>query len=219
MCIFTTKEASNVLCFTNILDIITKGVTILGTVFTASQLYLLAKQIKTNHEATRRRTTIDVMTTWCNAMQPDTSLAVKAAVNLSEKQCSDLYHNKPFEVTKEIKTDICKFCVNYNKCYSDQTALDLKCSLTNGCIVDGQILSSLRWHVVTYLNALETVMTSWHMGTVDKEVIEEQFLFLLSNGKGRALANFRNAAGGYPYIEEFLDKIKSKPKTNQKEPL
>ena len=102
-------------------------------------------------------------------MQPDTSLAVKAAVNLSEKQCSDLYHNRPFEVTKEIKTDICKFCVNYNKCCSDQ--------------------------------------------------IEEQFLFLLSNGKGRALANFRNAAGGYPYIEEFLDKIKSKPKTNQKEPL
>ena len=41
-------------------------------------------------------------------------------------------------------------------------------------------------------------MTFWHMGTVDKEVIEEQFLFLLSNGKGRALANFRNAAGGYP---------------------
>ena len=139
-------------------------------------------------------------------MQPDTSLAVKAAVNLSEKQCSDLYHNRPFEVTKEIKTDICKFCMNYNKCCSDQTAPDLKCSLVNGCVVDGQILSSLRWHVVTYLNALETVMTFWHMGTVDKEVIEEQFLFLLSNGKGRALANFRNAAGGYPYIEEFLDK-------------
>lgn len=203
----------------DILPIAAEIVTILGTPFAALQLYLLAKQIRTNHEATRRRTTIDVMTTWCNAVQPDTSLAVKAAVNLSEKQCTDLYHNKPFDVTSEIKSDICKFCENYNRCRSDQTPADLKCTLKDGYSVDGQILSTLRWHVVAYLNALETVMTSWHMGTVDKEVIEEQFLFLLYNGKGRALANFRNAAGGYPYIEEFLDKIKSKPRTNQKEPL
>ena len=83
----------------DILPIAAEIVTILGTPFAALQLYLLAKQIRTNHEATRRRTTIDVMTTWCNAVQPDTSLAVKAAVNLSEKQCTDLYHNKPFDVT------------------------------------------------------------------------------------------------------------------------
>lgn len=62
-------------------------------------------------------------------------------------------------------------------------------------------------------------MTSWHTGTVDREVIEEQFSYLLYSGAGRALANFRNAAGGYPYIEEFLDKIKDKPKTEQKKPL
>ena len=117
-------------------------------------------------------------------MQPDTSLAVKAAVNLSEKQCSDLYHNRPFEVTKEIKTDICKFCVNYNKCCSDQTAPDLKCSLVNGCVVDGQILSSLRWHVVTYLNALETVMTSWHMGTLTKRLLRNSSCFFSVTEKG-----------------------------------
>ena len=51
------------LSFTEMIPIASEVVTILGTVFTASQLYLLAKHIKTNHEATRRRTTIDVMTT------------------------------------------------------------------------------------------------------------------------------------------------------------
>ena len=51
------------LSFTEMIPIASEVVTILGTAFTASQLYHLAKQIKTNHEATRRRTTIDVMTT------------------------------------------------------------------------------------------------------------------------------------------------------------
>lgn len=60
---FTTKEVANMLSFTEMIPIASEVVTILGTAFTASQLYLLAKQIKTNHEATRRRTTIDVMTT------------------------------------------------------------------------------------------------------------------------------------------------------------
>lgn len=205
--------------FVGILPTIASIVTILGTPFAVLQLYLLAKQIKTNHESTRRKTTVDVMTTWCNAIQRDTSLAEKAARNLSEKQCRDLYDNKPFEVTSEIKADICKFCSNYSQCHSPQVPNAFDCSLKNGNIVDGQILSELRWHVVTYLNALETVMASWHMGTVEAEVVEEQFSFLLYNGKGRALANFRNASGGYPYIEEFLDKIKSKPKASHKKPL
>lgn len=188
-------------------------VVILSAIIAVFQLNALRKQTKTNHESTRRRTTVDVMTTWCNAIKKDTSLAERAARNLSEKQCKSLYNNCSFDVTPDSKVDICKFCSRSGGECSG-------CSLENdGLKVDGQILAELRWHVVAYLNALETVMTSWHMGTVDSKVIEEQFSFLLYDGKGHALSSFRNASGGYPYIEEFLDTIKNKPKVKHKRPL
>ena len=76
--------------------------------------------------------------------------------------------------------------------------------------VDGKILNELRYHVICYLNMLETVMTSWDLGVVDRETIQEQFKFLLMNGKGMALEPFRRAAGGYPLIGKFLDHMKDK---------
>ena len=90
------------------------------------------------------------------------------------------------------------------------------CSLKSSYTVDGKILTELRWHVITYLNTLETIMISWQLGIVDRDTIEEQFQFVNDPLKGSTLSEFRHTAGGFPAIEAFIDKIKtpgSKPKS------
>lgn len=76
--------------------------------------------------------------------------------------------------------------------------------------MDGKILTELRWHVVTYLNTLETIMVSWDLGIVDRTTIEEQFAFVRDTSRGATLSQFRHVAGAYPLIEKFIDNTKEK---------
>lgn len=196
-----------------------KALVTIGTlIFTAIQALLLRKQMKKEHEKRRRENTVDVMYNWCNSLEKNTSLAVDVAQQLSSPQCQSLYNKNSFEVTYDIKNDICRFC-GFAQNSKDQSChnCELAKSNENGqWIVDGRILRELRWHVVSYLNALETVFVSWHLGLLDDSTIEEQFEYLRIPGKGDGLANFRHAAGGYPITETFIDRIKEKPKTNHK---
>lgn len=207
--------------FKDWLDLAKTLVTVGTLIFTAVQALLLRKQIKKEHEKRRRENTVEVMYNWCNSLEKNTSLAVDVAQQLSSPQCQSLYQKKCFEVTFDIKNDICRFC-GFAQNNQEQTCC--KCELShpheNGqWIVDGRILRELRWHIVSYLNALETLFVSWHLGLLDDSTIEEQFDYLRVPGRGDGLANFRHAAGGYPITETFIDQIKEKPKTNHKQHL
>lgn len=179
------------------------------------QIFLLKKQIRDGHEERRRENTIRIMENWCVSVKKDTCIAEQVARKLNQEQCKKLYEQKSFKVSKEIKTEICKFCpLNYEECEN--------CSLKqdeNEYMLDGKILTELRWHVITYLNTLETVMAAWHIGVVDREMIEEQFQYLTDANKGMALAEFRHSAGGYPMIEEFIDEIKTGKTKNPKKAI
>ena len=177
-------------------------VLVVSALLVIPQIFLLKKQIKEQHEERRRENTTHFMTTWCNSVKKDTCIAEQVARKLNTEQCKALYEHVPFNVSNDIKKEICKFCpLSSESCD--------KCSLKEGTTVDGKILTELRWHVITYLNTLETIMVSWHLGIVDTETIEEQFHFLNDPLKGCTLSEFRHTAGGYPIIEEFIDKIKS----------
>ena len=193
--------------FIEIIELIVLTITALLVV---PQIFLLRKQIKEQHEERRRENTTQFMATWCNSVKKDTCIAEQVARKLSPNQCQNLYQHKAFDVTQDIKEEICKFCpLNKDVCTN--------CSLKNSTLVDGKILTELRWHVITYLNTLETILVSWHLGIVDRKTIEEQFAFMNDPYKGCTLAEFRHTAGGYPIIEQFIDQIKksdsdSKPK-------
>lgn len=166
------------------------------------QIFLLKKQIKDQHEEKRRENTISFMLNWCNSVKKDTSIAEQVARKLNNDQGIMLYKHEAFMVSDSIREDICKFCPLDKQ-------LCPKCSLQNSNLVDGKILTELRWHVITYLNTLETVLIAWDLGIVDRETVEEQFDFLKDSNKGVTLSQFRNIAGGYPVIDKFIDKIKA----------
>ncbi|MBQ2719033.1 MAG: hypothetical protein IJB94_02760 [Clostridia bacterium] len=165
------------------------------------QIFLLKKQIKEQHEEHRRENTINYMLTWCDCVKKDTCIAEQVARKLNNDQAISLYKHEAFEVLPQTKKDICKFCsLGKEACAG--------CCLKDSNVVDGKILTELRWHVITYLNTLETVLIAWDLGIVDRETIEEQFSFLKDATKGSTLSQFRYSAGGYPVIEKFIDSIK-----------
>lgn len=185
-------------------------VLIISALLIVPQIFLLKKQIKSHHEERRRENTINFMITWCNSIKKDTSVAEQVARKLNNDQGLSLYNHNAFKVSEDIKKDICKFCpLKESDC--------AECSLKTTNNVNGKILSELRWHVITYLNTLETVLIAWDLGIVDRKTIEEQFEFLKDPQKGLSLSLFRNVAGGYPVIEKFINHIKSHPAPSKPE--
>lgn len=174
---------------------------ILSAILVIPQIFLMKKQMKKQHEEHRRENTTNVMLSWCNSLKKDTCIAEQVARQLSNDQCIKLYKHEAFNVADDLKKELCKFCP------LDKSLCE-KCTLKESNVVDGKILTELRWHVITYLNTLETLMVSWHLATVDRKTIEEQFAFMKDSRKGSTLSQFRHTAGGYPLIEEFIDKIK-----------
>ena len=186
-------------------------VLIISAALVIPQIFLLKKQISEHHEERRRENTINFMVDWCNSVKKDTCIAEQVARKLNNEQGISLYKHEAFEVSNNLKQEICKFCpLSKDHCG--------ECSLSNEKNkVDGKILTELRWHVITYLNTLETILIAWDLGIVDTATIEEQFSFLKDPSKGLTLSQFRNSAGGYPVIEKFIDKIKEHSNTSKTE--
>lgn len=193
----------------NIWDYLELIIMFISAILIIPQIFLIKKQIKEGHEEHRRENTINMMYIWCNSLKKEASIAEEVARKLNDDQCGLLYQHQAFNVSDEIKNEICKFCpLPKSECSV--------CKIHTENRLEGKILNELRYHVICYLNMLETVMTSWHLGTVDRKTVENEFQFLVTPGKGMALSSFRHVAGGYPLIEEFIDTVKdrdSSPKT------
>lgn len=184
-------------------EIIELSVLALSAILIIPQIFLMRKQLKNNHEEHRRENTVNILHIWCNSLKKESSMSEDVVRKFNEQQCQSLYKHEPFGVSDEVIPSICKFCtLSKDDCPN--------CKIATSKRVEGKILNELRYHVISYLNMLETVMVSWHLGIVDQETIEDEFRFLAADGKGMALDAFRRTAGGYPLIESFIDKIKDK---------
>ena len=75
-------------------------------------------------------------------------------------------------------------------------------------------VSQIRWEVVSFLNMLEGVMAAWRHNVADRDIIEEEFQYLVSPEKDHyILKDFRIVAGGkdvFPAIQEFVEKLEKK---------
>lgn len=162
----------------------------------ASQVFIAYRQIKADHERSRREKSVDVLVEWSKNLKKEGSTARKIIECLSEEQCRELLQQQ------ELKIHI-KHQSLLNQLFPQQ---ELK---TEGehILISEAHSSELRWHAITYLNTLEFTLVAWQYAVVDKEIIESQFTYLFRPADGHELLkNFRKAAGGeesYPAIEVF----------------
>jgi hypothetical protein len=178
-------------------------ITAVGAIIAVFQLREMKRQAK-------QKTTVNIMIKWCNAISKETSFAENIVENFTKSQCEALYNREPFDVDIETKEKLCvTLCPNHGKEHDCK-----KCKETKSLEVSDLLLQELRWHIICYLNALETVMIAWkHKSVYDETILEQFSSFYDPSRKRNILEEFRKVAGGgksYPVINSFCDDLKAK---------
>ncbi len=187
--------------YTGILDIIE----IIISFTSVFSIVLLYRQIKAEHEKSRREKTVDLLVQWSLQLKPETNMAVKIVEKFDRQQCVDLFTMSEFAVEKNIYKDIRSLLGN-GKCKKGKRK-----DRRGRVKLSKEEVKKLRFLVILYLNMLESILAAWQMSIVDREMIERQFSYLYKPEEDKkCLENFRIAAGGeecYPAISGFIMKL------------
>ncbi len=176
------------------------------------QIGLARRQLKADHERSRREKTVEMLLEWTKSLKEDTSLARKIVESLGEEQARNLYNEEETKISSKYKKPLEKILdIEEKEIKKDRSYI----------VLSGEKVSKLRWIVMTYLNLLESTLVAWQYSIVDREIIEHEFSYLFAPEQGRAaLKYFRIAAGGentFPAIEIFSNHIEEKRRRVLKE--
>lgn len=168
----------------------------------AVQVYIQHRQLKFDHERSRREKSVDVLQEWSRGLKKEGSVARKIIECLNEEQCREVFNQQEVKISKKHENLLIQLFGDKIKSEDDLIILS-----------EGQT-TELRWHTISYLNSLEYTLVAWQYAVVDKEIIETQFSYLFRPSDGHeVLKHFRKAAGGensYPAIEVFVAHIAEK---------
>lgn len=190
-----------------------------GLLLTLRQVNIASKELKQaradmegDHERSRRERAIELFAAWARHLNQRAAASRKFSERLSSDQARALFNQDSFEVDE-------KYLGLLTAALSGKAPVP-----ENGKIkLTEELASEIRWQIVTYLNNLEAILAAWLHNVADKQIIEEQYRFLISPSEGHyILQEFRNVAGGshtYPAINEFVKHIREKSFTIPKGPI
>lgn len=186
-----------------------------ANIFIALGVGLAWSSFRGDHERSRREKAIELISVWALNMNKRGAAARKLVETLDKERSKSLFNQEPLKINKKHIGLL-------------QAALESKVEEPTGDNITLSELQSseLRWQIITFLNNLESVLSAWRHNVADKDIITEQFRYLLSTTDGHyILQEFRVAAGGnqsYPAIQEFVKHIKeelNKENTSGKRPV
>ncbi len=185
-------------------------------------IIVLVKQIKGEHEKGRREKAIELLLAWTKGITRETNAAKKIVEKFDAIQCRKLFLEENFKVDCKLYDEIVEV-INVKPEKPDRCK---ECTGEPEKDCDGQIILTrdqikrLRWHIISYLNLLESILVSWQYSVAEREIIEQQLKFMVSPKEGRnVLEGFRIAAGSedsYPAIEVFCNHMENERKKKLK---
>lgn len=159
-------------------------------------------QMRADHDRSRRERAVEYILGWTRYLDQRGTAARKLVEKLSFEQASDLFNQEAFEIDERHGGYIASVFADMPEKIAGKYKIDLKMS------------AELRWLVVTYLNNLEAILVGWRHNVADRDIVAEQFRYLVSPQQNHfILENFRNAADGptnYPGIAEFVQELKAR---------
>ncbi len=174
----------------------------LAVIGLAIQLFISHRQLKFDHERSRREKSVDILLEWSKGLKKEGSVARKIIECLNEEQCREVFAQDEVKINNK-----------YEALLKQLFGEHLKTEGENIVISEPQS-TELRWYALSYLNSLEYTLIAWQYAVVDKTIIETQFSYLFRPSDGHeVLKDFRKAAGGedsYPAIEVFTAHLAEK---------
>lgn len=186
-------------------------------------IYFLYRQIKSEHEKGRREKAVELLLSWTLNIKPEANSAMKIVERFNKEQCVALHKEETFSVDCILYSEIEAIVPSKKKIAPEEKDLKARCEICNGdkksqCVHDIELtvkqVKKLRYLIISYLNLLESVLVAWQHGIADKDIIEQQFAFLVKPKEYKnCLEDFRVACGSevsYPAIETFCRTLEEK---------
>lgn len=174
------------------------------------QALLSRKQIKDDHERSRRERTVDLLLEWFRELEHSNTTARKFAEDLDDTSLKAIWKGCDFFIPKNSQN------LSYlKKIFDDEFSESLFVEKSNSSIlhVSDYYSEQIRWKLITYLNFLEAILAAWVNETADRQLIEEEFQYMFDHDDG-TLKRFRNiTAGSYPCIDLFEEDMLKKRKS------
>lgn len=177
------------------------------------QLHDARKQMRADHERSRRQLANEHLLVWTNSLSRSTSSARKLSDLLDEQQCIRLVAEQPLEISSAHRSLVEACLVNHPELAPVPVA-DSDATIK----LSGAQSAEIRHLVVKYLNTLETVLTGWRHHISDEAIVGEEFRYLLLPKEGhKFLKLFRQALGEefYPAILAFEEHLVQESKPRQ----
>jgi hypothetical protein len=197
-------------------EYITTWILIATVVVAAISAILVWKQLRADHERSRRELAMNILRDWSNSLEVETASVLRFVRLLNVEQCEKLEDRKPFTVESSEETAaLLKACLvfRFPEVNMDQ---QFDHNLSNKTITINSIYSGyIRFITAKFLNNLESVMVAWYENIAQPGIIEGQFEFLRKDPKAH-LATLRgviannNSADGFPCLTRFLENLKPK---------
>lgn len=194
---------------------IASAVAAIAGVVTTSSVFLLWKRIKASHERSRREKTIELLVFFTRETNYSGSgiSPVRAFVeSLDRNQCESLQQKKKFVVSANLRNVFSECLLAFDLVPTEhipQKGGDIE--------VTTEVVKKIRYRLIHYLNVLETIAAAWRHDVGHQEILEEEFISIISRKKNSfVLEDFRYATGIYPSLEAFVQVLKQRQKEDQK---
>ena len=175
---------------------VAEWITAIAAAVTAYTVVVAWKQFKADHERSRREKSVELILEWSKSLNPKASSARKFAEVLNKEQTVSLF--KQEEITIESKhKSLLEACLDVIEEKGSKIQLSRK------------QVSKVRWEIISYLNKLEAILSAWRHNVADRDIISEQFQYLIRPEDGHTLLEefLRASKNSYPSIKEFAEHL------------
>jgi hypothetical protein len=159
-----------------LLSVIANVATAVGIWFLWKQVNLLKSQICSDHERSRREKAVDLCLEWSKFLKENTIISRSLVENFSIDQAQQLWRFDPL-IIKSTNKPVIDACFSYQNGFYEEK--------DGNIIISRRGSSFLRWHIIGYLNMLESILSARRHSIADRDIIKEEFKYLLEPTKGR----------------------------------
>ncbi len=172
---------------------------ILAQILTAIGIGIAVFQIRAEHEKSRREFAANLIWQWTINIRRNSKITAKFVDQLDQVACLAIFNQNSFEVSGNHKPVIDAIIAGSNHTITNNNG---------NIIIDMTLSSEIRSLITNYLNLLEAVFVAWYHGIGDREVIEQQFRFMINpDGENIFIKTYLDHCDGsknYPMISKYI---------------